>query len=708
MSSDVDFKGRDVSLEGSYSQKPVNLKNARVVEGFSTLTETTIEFLSSNTKLDMQNMLGSEMRLVLADSEAEDRVFTGICVSCEFVGMYQGLCHFVAEVRPWLWFLTRTQESRIFQEKTVIEIIDEVLDAYGFKADLLKEAKASYKPRPYCVQYAETDFDFISRLMEEEGIYYFFKQDGKKLKMVIADGIGAHKPTPKHERIEFKFKEMGGYRRKQDHMFDWAEATGVTTGKVTLNEYDFEKPKKDQKEISSITKGKHSHKSYEHYRYPGHTRVEGTAGELAKVRMEALAVKHQISRGAGNVRTLGAGQTFKLQDHPRAVNNIEYLVVRAVHYIQIESDYEDTETKAPLFDSRIPVDEDNKDTYRNVIDVIPKSVQYRAEQKTPWPAISGMQTALVTGPSGEEIFTDKYGRIKVQFYWDRLGKKDDKTTCFVRCVMPWTGKDWGMISVPRIGQEVAIQFEEGDPDRPICTGMLYNADTMPPYALADNMTQTGIKTRSTKTGGADNYNELVFEDKKDAEFIRMHSEKDYFQTIENNAEINIGLDKKDPGDLTQTIHHTKTETIKTGDHLFTVETGNQVIGIKTDHTKTVEGKSTTTVTGDTAVTIEKGAYTQTVDTGNVTRKVSKGSETHTVSLGDLSIKASAGKVSIEAGMEISLKVGGNSIVIDQTGVTISGIMVEVAGEATVDMSSPMTSVGGSAMLILDGGTTMIN
>ena len=706
MPSDVEFENRQIWMEGSYSSKPVNLKNARIVEQLSLLTQTTIEFLSTDKALDLQDILGSDISIGIKDADEKERFFTGTCVSVEYVGVYQGQSHFVAETRPWLWFLTRTQESRIYQEKSAVEIIEEILGDYGFSSDLQKKTSGSYAKRPYCVQYHETEFAFISRLMEEEGMYYFFVQDGKKLKMVLADGISAHKPCPEAE-LDFKFKELT-YRREYDHVFDWAEATGVTTGKVTLSDYDFIKPKAEKKTVSTIEKGDHKYKKYEHYRYPGHSRLEDAKDDLTKVRMEALAVKHQIARGAGNVRVLGVGQTFKLKDHPRKVNNREYLVTRAVHHLQIETDYEDVETKNPLFDSTIPVHEENSDSYRIVFDVIPKEVPFRAEQKTPWPAISGMQTAVVTGPSGDEIYTDEYGRIKVQFHWDRLGKKDEKTTCFVRCVMPWTGKNWGMISVPRIGQEVAIQFEEGDPDRPICTGMLYNKDTMPPYKLPDNMTQTGIVTRSTKGGAADTFNELVFEDKKDAEFVRLQSEKDYTEIIKNNATITIGLEKADPGDLTQTIKNTKTETIEEGDHIFTVATGNQEISIKTDHTKTVEGKSTTTITGDTAMTVSDGAYSQEISTGDVTRDVSSGSETHTVASGDYTLDTTAGTIAISAGTEISLTVGANSIVIDSSGITISGTMVTVEGTATVDVASPATTVSADGILTLDGGTTMIN
>lgn len=709
--SEIELEGRDVWMEGSYSSSPVNLKNARIIEQLSTLTETTIEFLSDNASLDLQDILGSTIHLVQKDKDEDERTFTGTCVSVDYVGVYQGMSHFVAEVRPWLWFLTRTIENRIFQEKTVLQIIQEVMEPYGFWSDVNKKTTARYKPRTYCVQYGETDFDFISRLMEEEGIYYFFVQDGKKLKMVLADDISAHSPTPKFPKIEFAFREvtetvdgkkLKEYRRDTDHIFDWSETTTVTTSKVTLEDYDFDTPKTELKVVKSMPKGDHSYKSkFEHYIYPGHNREEfhDVDEAFVKVRMEAEAVRHKLSRGAGNVRNLGIGQTFKLTDHPRTSNNIDYLITRAVHELQIETDYEDGETSTPLFDSTLPVEEENTDTYRIVFDVIPKSEKFRAPLNTPWPRDMGMQTAVVTGPPGEEIHTDKYGRIKVQFHWDRLGKNDDKTTCWVRTVMPWTGKNWGMIQVPRIGQEVVIQFEEGDPDRPICTGMLYHADTMPPYGLDANKTQSGIKTRSSKGGSKDNYHELVFEDLKDQEFIRMHSEKDYFQTIENNAVVKIGHTKKDPGDLTQNVYHTKTETIETGDHIFSVSTGNQEIYIKTDHTETIDNKATQTIESD---------YTQTITSGNVTREVSSGNEDHTVTSGNYSLDTTAGSVIVTAGTKISLKVGANSIVIDQSGITIKGIQVTVEGSATVDVASPMTTVSADAVLTLDGGLTTIN
>lgn len=707
MPADLEFKNRQITMKGPLPTQEMQLKNARVVEGLSTLTEITVEFLSSNYDIDLQDVLGRDISIEVETKDDGKRYFSGSCVTVEYVGLYQGQGHFVAELRPWLWFLTRSQNNRIYQDKSVVDIVTEILGDYGFSSDIQNKLSGTYVKRDYCVQYAETDFAFVSRLMEEEGIYYFFEYTAQGQKMILADGMNAHVVVDAPQPIQFFFKE-DTYRRREDHIFDWVGRTGVRTGKVTLNDYDFVKPRADQKKVKAIAKGKHSHKSYEQYVYPGHVRPPTDKDTFARVRMEAEAVKHRLLRGVCNVRAIAVGRTFKMTGHERSSENAEYLVVKATHLLQIESDYEDKETSKPLFDSRVPVDEDNKDTYRCTFDVIAKSEPFRAPLTTPWPQVPGLQTAVVTGPSGEEIYTDEHGRIKVQFHWDRDGKKDENTTCWVRCVMPWTGKNWGMISVPRIGNEVVIQFEEGDPDRPICTGMIYNGDNKPPYALPANMTQSGIVTRSTKKGDANTFSELIFEDKMSEEFVRFQSERDYLQTIKNDATITVGLEHQDNGDLTQTIHRHKTETLNTGNHSFTVKDGTQTIKIKKDHTETIEGKSTQTVTGNYTQTVTDGNYKQTIKLGNLTREVSMGNQKETIKMGNYSLSTNLGSISEKAMQKIEMKVGSNSITIDQTGVKIKGLMIKIEGTAMLEAKAPMSTVKGDAILILKGGMTMIN
>lgn len=698
---EISLKNRMLRMKGTFSSEKVFLKNARVEEGLSKLTETRVEFLSSDQDIDLQDFIGTVITVELDDDDAPSHYFAGTCISVEYIGLYQGLQQFVAELRPWLWFLTKARNNRIFQDRSVPEIITRVLSDHGFGVDVERKLSGIYRNREYCVQYRESDFDFLSRLMEEEGIYYYFKPADGKVTLVLADSVSAHSPVPHNAEIEFHYREEQ-YRRRKDHIFDWADAAGVTGGKVTIDDYDFTSPKKDLKSVKSIAKGNHLHKNHEFYDYPGHSRVEGTGDAFARVKMEAEAVRHRLSRGVGNVRGLRAGTSFKLKGHPRVpAGHNDFLIVSAVHLLQIETDYEDAETLNNPFNKGNSADfgEANKDTYRCEFAVIPKTEPYRAPQVTPWPAVAGLHTAVVTGPKGEEIHTDEYGRIKVQFHWDREGKNDEVTTCWVRVAMPWTGKNWGMIHVPRIGHEVVIQFEEGDPDRPICTGMIYNGENKPPYALPANMTQTGIVTRSTKKGNADTFNELIFEDKIESEFVRLQSERDYLQTVKNDATVTIGLEHQDSGDLTQTIHRNKTETLKTGDHTFTVEDGNQTVSIKKDHTETIEGKSTNTITGN---------YTQTIKQGNITRTVERGDETVKVSMGDHSLKTSVGSITEEALKKIEMKVGPNSITIDQSGITIKGLMVKIEGTTMFEAKAPMSTVKGDAMLILKGGMTMIN
>jgi type VI secretion system secreted protein VgrG len=696
--ADLVLENRMVRMKGPLPENRMFLKCAQVEEGLSQLTRTTVEFLSPDRALDLAQVVGKPISVSVQKEDEKWRDFHGTCVEVRYVGLYQGLGHYVAEVRPWLWFLTRKRNNRIFQDMTAPDIIMKVLSDAGFSADTTNALSQSRTKREYCVQYGETDFDFIARLMEEEGIYFFFNHDQAKEKLVLADGIGAHSAVPGHAMVDFHFREPE-YRRRADHVFEWTGAEQVTSGKVSLDDYDFKSPSAALGATRAMAKGSHEHNKYEVYDYPGalfypgpekpdDRFAAGLGDHFARVKMEALAIAHKRWRGVGNVRAFAAGNFFTLQKHPRNKDNGEYLIVSATHQLQIETDYEDDESLRPLLGGRLDFGSANKDTYRCTFEVVPKADQYRAPQTTCRAQIPGLQTAVVVGPAGEEIYTDKFGRIRIQFFWDREGKKDENSTCWARVMQPWTGKNWGMIGIPRIGQEVVVQFEQGNPDRPIIMGMLYNAETMPPYALPDNQTMSGIKTDKSKGGGG--FNELVMEDKAGAEYVRLQSERDYKEIIKNDAVITIGLEHKDKGDLTQTIHRNKTETLKTGDHTFKVEAGNQTIEIKKNKSEKIEGKSDLTITG------------------NLTETISQGNHSETVSLGNYSLKTSAGKVTVEAMQSIELKVMGSSIKIDPVGVTIKGPIIKIEGTGMVQLKAPMSQLEGSALMIVKGGLTMIN
>ncbi len=701
MAAKVDRKKNPLKLSGSFNAEKFEVQKVLVREGLNMLTEMTAELYSEEKKFEIEDLLGQTIGVEIETQHGGKRKFSGVIISLEEHALEGGLRQVVVEARPWLWMLTRVHDNRIFQEKSVVDIIEEVIDENSSKS-FKKTLTNDYDLREYCVQYRESNYDFICRLMEEEGLYFFFDHDDDTAngsgKMILVDGKSGHKSIPENAEAQYIPDREGQSAQKEDFVWDFSAGQVVKSGKVELVDYDFEKPKLDATARKLAGKDqKHKHQKYEVYDYPGRYRSDtGLGARRAQVRIEAEHARHATMRGAGNLKTLAVGRLFKMKDHPK-YKKTEFLVTRAIHYVQTTSGFAFDTGSEKKHEIKFPEGVD--EMFASEFTVIDSKVQYRAPLVTPWPAIPGLHTAIVTGKSGEEIWTDKYGRIKVQFHWDRLGKKDEHTTCWVRVVTPWSGKKWGFISVPRIGQEVVIQFEEGDPDRPICTGMLYNADTMPPYALPANQTQSGVKTNSSKGGGG--FNELMMEDKKDSELVRFQSEKDYEQIVKNNATITIGSDKKDPGNLTQVVHNNQTETVTEGDHTFTVAKGSQIIAIKTDQTETVEGKSDRTVTGNDTTTIKKGNLTTTVDKGNMATTISKGNHGTEVSLGNVTIDATAGKVTITAAQSIELVVGGSSVKVDQTGVTVTGT-------GTVDVKSPATTVKGDALLTLKGGLTMIN
>lgn len=717
-----------VWMSGSYSVDGLMMRRAIVREGLSKLTETTIQFQSRNTAVSLDDLVGQTMCLHVLTEGGKEQKFSGLCVSVENFGLQDGYTQFVAEVRPWFWLLTRTQNCRVFQNMTAPDIIKKVLGDHGF-SDFTDKLSGTYTSREYCLQYRETDYDFICRLMEDEGIYFFFDSNTSQSsaeKLVLSDGLGAHKPISESATAEFYIRDDAD-RRRAEHVAEFSKIERITTGKVTLNDFDFTTPQADLKNTNAQAKGKHKYKNFEVYDYQGHFRKDSSlGGNMARVRMDAEALKYQQFRGASSLRTLGAGYTFQLSKHDDSDCNKDFLVLEAVHYLKLDSEFGERDRGKKKAEGEMRRDlkplnldfpkEMEKDSYANTFTVMEKTIQFRAPQVTPWPEVQGIQTATVVGTSGEEILTDEHGRVKIQFHWDREGEDNEKSSCFVRVMTPWSGKDWGMVAVPRIGQEVVVQFEDGNPDRPIVTGMLYNAETKPPYKYPDDQTQLGIKTNSSKGGGG--YNELMFDDKKDSELMRIQAQKYHQTLVKDRLSMTVGLDaiakevaSVDEKSYDLTIEQHMNETVKTGDRTELVETGNKVETVKKgDYTETIE-------TGDKTMTISKGDLTENIDTGDVkvtigtgdlVETISKGDHTETVSLGNITTKASAGKIAISAGMEITLTVGGSSIKIDNSGVTISGPIIKIEADGMIEAKSPATTVKGDAMLTLKGGVTMIN
>lgn len=705
-------RSKVVTLEGPLPPERTLLKRARIDDRLNTLSQAHVEFVSDDRALPLGDMVGQRHCITIPLEDGTNRFHYGICTEAQFLFVEKGAAHYSCVLHPEFWILTRSRDCRIFQNKSAMEIVKEVLSDYGLSS-YDDKTSATFRTREFTVQYQESDFDFVSRLLEEEGVNYFFNHDDDREKLIFADSSAAYLGVPAATTIPFREPDDRTSFVKE-HFFSARGRNAITSGKVTLQDYNFKTPKASLEVTRSIAKGTHTFKDHELFDYPARYPTTSEGEHYARARMEAAAQNGEIWRLEGNVRNVAVGRKFTLEDHARSAWNKEFLVVGVSQVIEEESDY----------DTSGDVAAGQAFGVKTEVEVVDAQEPYRPAMVTPRPQIPGVHLALVVGKAGEEIWTDEYGRVKLKFHWDRIGKKDENATCWVRVATPFSGKNWGMIHIPRIGQEVVVQFEEGNPDRPVVTGMMWNADNKPPYALPDNATMQGIMTNKSKGGGG--FNELVFEDKAGAEYVRLQSERDYTEIIKNNAEITIGMEHKDKGNLTQTIWNDFTETIKEGNHTSTIEkgdetitikVGSQTLSIKKDQTETIEGKRTQTITGDVTQTVKTGNVVQTVDTGNVTqtvktgnvaRKVDKGNVTDTISLGNFTLTADAGKVTVQAVQSIELKVGPSTVKIDMSGVTIKGPMVKVEATAMTQLKAPMVQAEGSAMLMLKGGLTMVN
>ncbi|QDV32782.1 type VI secretion system Vgr family protein [Tautonia plasticadhaerens] len=690
------------------------------VEGLSQLFSFQLELEAENgTTVPFDRLLGQKVTASLALKDGR-RSISGICSRIGQGARSGYFTSFRMEVVPELWLLTRVARSRIFQQKSVPDILREVFAGLSTSIRL----QGTFHPRDYCVQYRETDFNFVSRLMEEEGISYFFEHSEGSHTLVLINTPQGHPDLPGGSTVEFEVAEGG--ERNLDGIYGWEKVQEFRSGKYTLWDHCFELPGKhldaEKLVMDSVQAGTITHKmklgnneKLEIYDFPGEyaQRFDGVdpgggdrASDVQKIfednartvaiRMQEEAAAGLVIQGSGHCRAMCAGYRFTLKDHFDADG--PYVITSVRHSARLGGDYR-SESGGEM-------------DYRNSFSCIPAALPFRPRRLTPKPIVQGTQTATVVGPAGEEIFTDKYGRVKAQFHWDREGTRDSSSSCWIRVGSIWAGKNWGGIHIPRIGQEVIVAFEEGDPDCPIIVGSVYNADQMPPYTLPDNKTQSGIKSRSTLQGSPDNFNEIRFEDKKGEEQVYVHAEKDFDRVVENNDTHKIGFEKKDKGDQTVEIFNNQDLTVGAGKtqaddgSQSTTVFNNQVI--KVGDPAASGSSQTTTVHKDRTATIETGNETLQVKMGNRDVTIDMGNDALTIKLGNQTTKLNLGKSSTEAMQSIELKVGQSSIKVDQMGVTIKGMMVKVEGTIMTEVKGLMTQVNGTAMLTAKGGITMIN
>jgi type VI secretion system secreted protein VgrG len=637
------------------------LKAFRGSEGMSRLFRFELDLLSEDPGIKYTDIIGKSVTISLKQADGTPRYFNGVISRFGQGGADVRFTTYRAEMVPWLWFLTRTADCKIFQNMTIPDIIKKVFQGLGFN-DFSDSLKASYQARDYCVQYRETDFNFISRLMEEYGIYYFFKHEQGKHTLVLGDDPSANSDCPGQNQFRFYIETTAVL--DEDVVNGWNAEQELRTGKSTLTDYNFETPSSSLLASTATIDTVGGNSQFDTYDYPGKYLKKNDGESLTKIRMQEEESVHLVVHGTGNARSMVSGYKFTLKEHYREDMNTSYLLTEIEH----------TAHTTAYSTAKVKMEEH----YANSFKCIPASVPFRPLRQTRQPTVKGPQPAVVVGPSGEEIYTDKYGRVKVQFFWDRLGKNDENSSCWIRVAQSWAGKNWGVFFLPRIGQEVMVDFLEGDPDQPLVTGRVYNADQMPPYGLPDNMTQTVMKTRSSKGGSTDNFNEITFEDKKGSEFIHIHAEKDMKREVENDDALTVGHDQ------TIDITNNRTETVDQGNESVTIKTGNRL------------------------VEVSQGNDDHKIDMGNRSVAISMGNDSLKISMGNQTTKVDLGSISTEAMQSITLTVGQSSIKIDQMGVTIQGMMISIQGQVQAEVKAVMTSVSGDAMLTCKGGITMIN
>jgi type VI secretion system secreted protein VgrG len=618
-----------------------------------------LELLSDDPAIVPDDVLRTPVVLTLRLPDESERTVHGLVRRFAQRGQSEDLTAYRAEIVPWLWFLSLSRECRIYQNLTVPEIVEQVFRAQGYSDFELRLVKP-YPKREYCVQYRETHLDFVSRLLEDEGIFYFFEHSADRHLLVLADSNGATRPCEgmPTARMAPRVATAGDDVVTALHREHRAGA-----GKVALRDYDFLQPSLNLESTIAADEPE------EVYDYPGLYSNPEEGERYARLRLEGQAARREVVNGEGTCRAFVSGCRFDLAEHYREDANQAYLLLRVRH-------------EASAGDWRSwndsPLD------YKNRFLAVPYAVPFRPRRRTPRPFVRGSQTALVVGPAGEEVWMDSHGRIKVQFYWDRIGTKDENSSCWVRVAQPWAGKGYGSIQIPRIGSEVVVEFLEGDPDRPLVTGCVYNAEQTPPYALPAAGIQMGMKSRSSPGGGG--HNEISMTDTKGKEMMNLHAQHDMVTTVQH--------------DDAQTVNNDRTITVK----------GNHTESITKDCTITVDAKHTETVKGDTSITISQGNYSHTVAAGTATLHV-KGAVAETFDDGqtttvakDVAIRSTSAKITLTAATEIVLTTGDSSISMKSDGtITISGKTVTVAGTDTASMGVGAQSVTANKQKVMVSG-----
>jgi type VI secretion system secreted protein VgrG len=601
-------------------------------EGISEPFRYNLRLAALDSEIDFDTIIGKPAYLSIY-GETGERYVNGIVTRFVQAGIGNRYTIYHAEIVPLVWLLSMRYKSRIFQNMSLKDIITQVFQDAGIQTDYYRfSIQGKHDTHEYCVQYRESDFNFISRLMEHEGIFYFFEHDDEKHVMIIADNSAVHVPI---ESPTVVFNEPSEMVPEKEHIYEYQFSQQVKPGAVMLRNFNFKMPSLDlQVDSTSET----DDKQFEVYDYPGGYLDQEMGNEMATLRLEAIVANRQVGSGRSVCRRFMPGYKFQLGNYARPDFNQEYLIIRLAS------------------SGTQPLGEDQAGegfSYSNEFECILAPVPYRPTLRTLKPKVEGSQTAIVVGPSGDDIYTDEYGRVKVQFHWDREGQMDENSSCWVRVRQLWAGPAWGGMFIPRIGQEVIVDFLEGDPDQPIIIGAVYNGDNEVPYKLPDEMTKSTIKSNSSK--GGQGFNEIRFEDKKGEEQIFIHAEKDVDFRVKNDRREWIGNDQH------LFVKRDKREQVERDKH---VNVGrDEARQVKRDHNLTIKGKDAIEVKGSRSIVVK----------GNVIEEFKQNHSEQVTQ--DYYLKAM--NVVIEAMTGLSIKVGGNFITINSGGIFIKGNMVMI-------------------------------
>jgi type VI secretion system secreted protein VgrG len=679
--------GRLIAIETPLGKDKLLLTSLAGEEAISSLFAYELEMLSGDQAIQPESLIGRSVKIVITLKDGKTRPIHGMVAQFRagpLVG--RGLRQYSAQVVPWLWYLGQSSDCRIFQNLNVPDIIEQVFKTFGFTDYQLSVARGDYPKLEFCVQYRETALNFVSRLMEECGIFYFFRHEKERHLLVIADPNMKFNALPDPQLIYAPGNPQSG------HVTQWENIYTFRPGRWSQRDFNFETPSNDLTTTEKTVLKLRNAETFERFDYPGLYTNKSLGGKVTRKLMEAEEAAYHAVVGASDYPYLDIGGKFTLASHPCEAESTAY-VVRQVRHEATCASY---------------LNQDGEPSrYNNTFQAIPNDVPFRPLRVTKKPFVQGPQTAVVTGPGGAEIFTDKYGRIKVQFHWDRKGKKDDKSSCWVRVAQSWAGRSFGTWYLPRIGQEVVVTFLEGDPDRPLVVGSVYNAEQTVPFALPANKTQSGLRTRSSLGGSGSNCNEFRFEDLKGSEMVLLHAEKDLTTGVEHDASHWVGHDETTTVDHDRTEHVKHDETITIDNNRTETVHANETITIDQNRTETVHANETITIDQNRAETVKMNETVTVVQNRAHTVVLNEAltvgvARAETVGLGGETITV-AGARTISVGQNQSISVGQDQS-IDVTGNETTSIHGDrstsvTGGNETLDVKNTITISAGDDIVV---------